>query len=195
MTERCSRCSAESEAKAGAPSWVRAALMRWVLSLMGVLLMLCRAFSLSAMLRQTEPSKGRVRNVKRSATELSGGGPPSWIRTNDLSLRGEVTALCSVGSGWRMVRRNEHRSPEAMGGEGVSQEGCLARRRARFVFMRSNRALQRRQLVPHGCSSGELARTEGFEPPPSGSVIRRIVQFCYVRVVHHDSRRAGGDSR
>ena len=47
---------------------------------------------------------------------------------------------------------------------------------------RSNRALQRRQLVQHGCSREELARTEGFEPPPSGSVIRRIIQFCYVRV-------------
>ena len=47
---------------------------------------------------------------------------------------------------------------------------------------RSNRALQRRQLVQHGCSREELARTEGFEPPPSGSVIRRIIPLCYVRV-------------
>ena len=59
--------------------------------------------------------------------------------------------------------------------------------------------LQRRQLVQHGCSGEELARTEGFEPPPSGSVIRRIIQLCYVRVVRFrhasDSRLAGGDSR
>ena len=143
--------------------------------------MLCRAFSLSAMLRQTEPSKGRVRNVKRSATELSGGGPPSWIRTNDLSLRGEVTALCSVGSGWRMVRRFVRRRPWVM--SGLVKKAAWQGERARFVFMRSNRALQRRQLVQHGCSNEELARTEGFEPPPSGSVIRRIIQLCYVRVV------------
>src|SRR5215813_7315960 len=125
MTERRSRCSAESEAKAGAPSWVRAALMRWVLSLMGVLLMLCRAFSLSAMLRQTEPSKGRVRNVKRSATELSGGGPPSWIRTNDLSLRRRSNR--ALQRRLRLAHGPAFRSPEAMGDEWVSQEGCLAR--------------------------------------------------------------------
>ena len=28
-----------------------------------------------------------------------------------------------------------------------------------------------------------VARTEGFEPPPSGSVIRRIIQLCYVRFI------------
>ena len=61
---------------------------------------------LGAMLRQTEPSKGRVRNVKRSATELSGGGPRVGFEPTTSRFEGEVTALCSVGSGWRMVRCN-----------------------------------------------------------------------------------------
>jgi len=40
-----------------------------------------------------------MRHVKRSTVELS-GFPPSWNRTNTSRLDGEVTALCSVGSGY-----------------------------------------------------------------------------------------------
>ena len=58
---------------------------------------------------------------------------------------------------------------------------------------RSNRALQCRQFVQHGCSSEELARTEGFEPPPSGSVIRRIIQLCYVRFVRFRPQVTAGE--
>jgi hypothetical protein len=58
---------------------------------------------------------------------------------------------------------------------------------------RSNRALQCRQFVQHGCSSEELARTEGFEPSPSGSVIRRIIQLCYVRFVRFRPQVTAGE--
>src|SRR5262245_49667365 len=114
-------------------------------------------------------------------------------------FEGEVTALCSVGSGWRMVRHKlfVRRRPWVRSGlvkkaawQVVGSVGALA---PVVVGERSNRTLQRRQLVQHGCSSDELARTEGFEPPPSGSVIRRIIQLCYVRVVRSCPQVAAGN--
>jgi hypothetical protein len=138
--------------------------------------------------------QGTSAERKCSTAKLSGGGPPSWIRTNVSRLKGEVTALCSVGSGWRMVRRTssfaEGYALMALLLAWFTQRGCLAS--GGFRLGREPLSLLENEVTEpfsagSWCStavqSGELARTEGFEPPPSGFVIRRIIQFCYVRVV------------
>ena len=119
-----------------------------------------------------DPAHGRFAGGRVPVSPRRRVGSPYPNRTDVIRVRAGCFATKLRGDELVRVRCSAHRPPR-------SKRGTLLARASPWhsVFRRSVE-----RFAAENASTLELARTRGVEPLPSGSVIRRILQFCYVRI-------------